>query len=284
MKIASLLIANRGEIAVRIARAAHELGIRTVTVYSADDALSMHLRTADQAVALKGTGPGPYLDMAQIISAAKETGCDAVHPGYGFLSENASFARHCLKEGLIFIGPTPEILDLFGNKARSRELAGRCGIPLLEGTHGATSIDEAKAFFSSLGKGAAAMIKAVSGGGGRGMRAVHDLAGLEEAYARCRSEARTAFGSEDVYMERLIRRPRHVEVQIVGDGKQVIHLGERDCTMQRRNQKLMEVAPCPGISQTLSNKITEAALRLAREVGYVSLGTFEFLVEGSRDG
>ena len=281
MKISALLIANRGEISVRIARASAELGIKTVAVYSADDALSMHLKTADQAVALMGTGPAGYLDVEQIISAAKESGCDAIHPGYGFLSENADFARRCLKEGLIFIGPTPEILDLFGNKAEARLLASRCGVPLLEGTRGPTSLDEAKAFFSSLGAGSAAMIKAVSGGGGRGMRPVYDLSGLDEAYARCRSEARSAFGNEEVYIERLLRRPRHIEVQIVGDSRQVIHLSERDCTMQRRNQKLMEVAPCPAISLDLSDRISEAALRLAREVAYVSLGTFEFLVDSS---
>ena len=281
MKITTLLIANRGEIAVRIERAAAELGIRTVAVYSADDEQSMHLRLADQSYALKGTGPGAYLDGPQIIEAARQTRCDAVHPGYGFLSENAAFARSCLEEGLIFVGPTPELLDLFGNKAQARALAGRCGVPLLPGTQGATSLDEARAFFLSLGEGAAVMIKAVSGGGGRGMRQVNDLAGLEEAYARCRSEARAACGSEEVYIERLMVRPRHIEVQIVGDGERVIHLGERDCTMQRRNQKLMEVSPCPTISPGLRDRITGAALRMAREARYVGLGTFEFLVEDS---
>jgi acetyl/propionyl-CoA carboxylase alpha subunit/acetyl-CoA carboxylase carboxyltransferase component len=273
-----LLIANRGEIAIRIARAAADLGIRTAAVYSRDDARSLHIRAADEAFALDGLGAGAYLDIEQVMGIARKTGCDAVHPGYGFLSENASFARRCGDEGLTFVGPSPDILDLFGDKVRARSFSGRCGVPVLPGTPSA-SLEEAMTFFSSLGSGASVMIKAVAGGGGRGIRTVHDLADLEEAYARCRSESRAAFGTGEVYVERFIPQPRHIEVQIVGDGNKVIHLGERDCTLQRRHQKLMEVSPSPTLTPDLRNRIIDAALRLAREAGYVSLGTFEFLVD-----
>ena len=276
-----ILIANRGEIAIRIAHAAADLDIRTVAVYSADDAKSLHVCTTDHAYALQGRGVAAYLDRAQLIAVARETDCDAIHPGYGFLSENATFARDCREAGLKFIGPRPDVLELFGNKIEARSLARRCGVPMLPGTQGATSLQEARDFFLELGLGAAIMIKAVVGGGGRGMRAVYNLSDLEEAYMRCQSEARAAFGLDEVYVEQLLRRPRHIEVQIIGDGKQVIHLGERDCTMQRRNQKLIEMAPCPTLSPKLRDEITDAALRLAREVRFDNLGTFEFLVEGN---
>lgn len=276
-----ILIANRGEIAIRIARAAADLDIRTVAVYSKDDAKSLHVCAADQAQALQGRGVAAYLDMQQLISVARAADCDAIHPGYGFLSENAAFARCCLEEGLKFIGPRPEVLEMFGDKTEARFLARRCGVPLLPGTQGATSLEEAREFFLSLGQGAAVMIKAVMGGGGRGMRAVYSLSDLDEAYARCRSEAFTAFGLDAVYVEQLLRKPRHIEVQIIGDGKQVIHLGERDCTIQRHNQKLIEMAPCPTLSPELRAKITAAALCLAEEARFDSLGTIEFLVEGN---
>ncbi|MBS4023313.1 MAG: biotin/lipoyl-binding protein [Dethiobacter sp.] len=274
----NILIANRGEIAIRIARAAADLGIRTVAVHSADDSKSLHIRAADQVCALKGTGAAAYLNIEQIISVARAAGCDAIHPGYGFLSENAVFARRCAEEGITFIGPKPDVLELFGDKIRARALAKQCGVPLLPGTHRATSLQEAKDFFLSLGENAAVMIKAVIGGGGRGMRPVYNLSDLDEAYERCQSEAQTAFGHNHVYIEQLICNLRHIEVQIIGDGKQVVHLGERDCTMQRRNQKLIEIAPCPTLSPKLINKITEAALHLAQESRFDSLGTMEFLV------
>ncbi|MHB1420072.1 MAG: acetyl-CoA carboxylase family protein [Bacillota bacterium] len=279
MKITKILIANRGEIAIRVARAAADLGIGTVAVYSADDAKSLHICAADQSHALTGVGAAAYLDMGQIISVAREAGCDAIHPGYGFLSENASFARRCLEEGLKFIGPRPDVLELFGNKIEARALARWCSVPLLPGTQGATSLEETRDFFLSLEPGAAVMIKAVMGGGGRGMRPVYKLSELEEAYTRCRSEARAAFGLDEVYIEQLIRQPRHIEVQIIGDGKQVIHLGERDCTMQRRNQKLIEIAPCPTLPSKLRDIITDSALRIAQEARLDSLGTIEFLVD-----
>ncbi len=208
----SLLVANRGEIAIRIMRAAAELGIRTVAIYSEDDANSLHTRKADEARPLHGAGAAAYLDLEQIIAVAKGAGCDAIHPGYGFLSENANFAHRCAEEGLRFVGPRPEILKLFGDKVQARLLAERAGVPVLPGTAGPTSLDEAKEFLATLGDGGAIMIKAVAGGGGRGMRAVMRLDEVAEAYARCQSEARSAFGNGDVFVEQLITRARHIEV------------------------------------------------------------------------
>ncbi|HVA40455.1 MAG TPA: biotin carboxylase N-terminal domain-containing protein, partial [Candidatus Binataceae bacterium] len=199
----SLLVANRGEIAIRIMRAAAELGIRTVAVFSEDDARSLHTRKADEARALSGAGAAAYLDIEQIVAIAKAAGCDAVHPGYGFLSENAGFARRAADAGIKFVGPRPEILELFGDKVRARALAERLGVPLLPGTSSATSLSEAREFLAALGAGGAMMVKAVAGGGGRGMRAVNRLDELDEAYRRCQSEARTAFGNSDVYVERM---------------------------------------------------------------------------------
>ncbi|HEX5265094.1 MAG TPA: biotin carboxylase N-terminal domain-containing protein, partial [Phenylobacterium sp.] len=192
-----LLIANRGEIAVRIARTAAEMGVPTVAVFSEDDAASLHTRKADEAVALKGSGPAAYLDIAQVVAAAKGAGCDAVHPGYGFLSENAAFARACAEAGLTFVGPTPETLELFGDKGRARALAQQCSVPVLPGTDGPTTLDQAEAFFAGLGKGAAVMVKAVAGGGGRGMRPVLQASELAAAFERCASEAKAAFGNGD---------------------------------------------------------------------------------------
>ena len=275
-----LLVANRGEIAIRVMRAAAEMGLRTVAVFSADDANSLHTRKADAAVALRGAGAAAYLDGDQIIAAARSAGCDAIHPGYGFLSENADFARRCAQAGLTFIGPRPEVLELFGDKVQARALAERAGVPVLPGTPGATTLEQARAFFKSIGDGGAMMIKAVVGGGGRGMRPVTRADELEEAYTRCRSEARAAFGNAEVYVEQLIARARHLEVQMLGDGSgSVSHLWERECTIQRRNQKLVEVAPSPGLHPGLRDRLTAAAVRLAEEVGYDNLGTFEFLVD-----
>ncbi len=281
MALSKILIANRGEIAIRVARAAADLGIQAVTIYSEDDEKSLHVMSGDEAHALKGTGAAAYLDKQQIISLANKAGCDAVHPGYGFLSESADFARRCEKADLIFIGPSPETLELLGDKARTLNLAAECGVPVISGTRGPVSLEEARDFFLSLGRDSGAVIKAVMGGGGRGIRPVYSIADLEEAYNRCRSESDAAFGVKDVYIEQMIPRARHIEVQIIGDGKQVIHLGERECTLQRRSQKLIEVAPSPSISAKLRAEITGAALRIAQQVNYVSLGTFEFLIENS---
>ena len=280
-----LLIANRGEIAIRIARAAGETGLATVAIYPVDDALSLHVRTADAAQEIPGRGARAYLDIEAVVAAAKATGCDALHPGYGFLSENTLLARRCAEEGINFVGPSPEALDLFGDKAKAKALAKECGVPIIEGTGGPTTLEQAKDFFASLGAGGAVMIKAIAGGGGRGMRIVDDAAKLDEAYARCQSEAKAAFGSDGVYVERLIRNARHIEVQIIGDHHGAIsHLWERECTIQRRNQKLIEVAPSPSLSNSLRTRIIDAAKNLAAAANYNNLGTFEFLVDGDAKG
>jgi acetyl/propionyl-CoA carboxylase alpha subunit len=276
-----LLIANRGEIAIRIARAASELGIATVAVYSADDATSLHVRKADDAVALGRAGAAAYLDIERIVAVAKEAGCDAIHPGYGFLSENAGLARRAAEASITFVGPSSDALQLFGDKIAARKLAVQIGVPVIEGTIGPTSLDEALAFFETL-DGGAMMIKAVSGGGGRGMRAVRKSGHIAEAYARCRSEAKAAFGDDTVYVERLVEDARHIEVQIVGDrAGAVTHFGERECTIQRRNQKLIEIAPSPSLTPGLRARILDAALKLAGAAKYDNLGTFEFLVDAS---
>ena len=278
MTIKKLLIANRGEIAIRIARAAGELGIATVMVHSADDKTSLHTRAGDETRVLKGAGVHAYLDIDGVIAVAKDAGADAIHPGYGFLSENAAFARACIAAGIRFVGPTPEQLDLFGDKVRARELAERCKVPVLPAS-GVVDVAGALKFFDGLGAGAAIMIKAVAGGGGRGARAVETRGEIEEAFKRCESEARAAFGNGALFVERLIRNARHVEVQIVGDGREVVHLYERECTIQRRHQKLIEIAPSPTLTPALRAAITAAAVKMATEVTYQSLGTFEFLID-----
>ena len=284
MSFHKLLIANRGEIAIRIARAAGESGLATVAIYPADDALSLHARAADENFEIPGRGARAYLDIEAVISAAKAAGCDALHPGYGFLSENALLAHRCAAEGIVFVGPSPAALELFGDKAQAKALARDCGVPIIAGTSGPTTLEEAKAFFAAMG-GGAVMIKAIAGGGGRGMRIVDDAAKLDEAYARCQSEARAAFGSGDVYVERLIRNARHIEVQIIGDRYGAIsHLWERECTIQRRNQKLIEIAPSPSLSEALRTRIIEAAKQLAAAAHYDNLGTFEFLVDNEAKG
>jgi acetyl/propionyl-CoA carboxylase alpha subunit/acetyl-CoA carboxylase carboxyltransferase component len=281
MAFHKLLIANRGEIAIRIARAAGESGLATVAIHPSDDALSLHVRAADECYEIPGRGARAYLDIEGVIAAAKAMGCDALHPGYGFLSENALLARRCAEEGVAFVGPSPAALDLFGDKGEAKALARRVGVPVIEGTSGPATLEQAKAFFASLGAGGAVMIKAVAGGGGRGMRIVAQASKLEEAYARCQSEAKAAFGSDQVYVERLIRKARHIEVQIIGDRSGAIsHLWERECTIQRRNQKLIEIAPSPSLSDSLRLRIIDAATRLAAAAHYDNLGTFEFLVDG----
>jgi len=279
-RLSRLLIANRGEIAIRIARAAAECGLRTVAIFSEDDARSLHVRRADEARPLRGSGPSAYLDIAQVIAVAREAGCDAVHPGYGFLSENAGFARACAEAGLVFVGPPPAVLELFGDKTAARALARGCGVPVPAGTSGPTGLAEAQDFLASLGPGGAVMVKAVAGGGGRGMRVAASATELAEVWERCRAEARTAFGRDDLYVEELIRDARHIEVQVAGDGSgHVMHLGERECTIQRRHQKLVEVAPSPSLTDALRARIAEAALRMAERVRYAGLGTFEFLLD-----
>jgi acetyl/propionyl-CoA carboxylase alpha subunit/acetyl-CoA carboxylase carboxyltransferase component len=281
MSLQRLLVANRGEIAIRIARAANELGIASVAIHSEDDAASLHTRVADQAVALEGRGAAAYLDIEQVVAVAEGTGCDAIHPGYGFLAENPDLARACDAAGLSFVGPTAEQLALLGDKLAARALAAESGVPLAAASQGVTSLADAEAFLAEHG---AMMIKAVAGGGGRGMRPVRRGDDVAAAYERCQSEARAAFGNADVYVERLIERARHIEVQVVGDGASVSHLGERECTLQRQNQKLIEVAPSPTLSEDTRKTLTEAATRMAARVGYRSLGTWEFLVDADDPG
>ncbi|WP_139373844.1 carboxyl transferase domain-containing protein [Enhydrobacter aerosaccus] len=280
MMLKKLLIANRGEIAIRIAQAAAELGIATVGVFSDDDANSLHIKRVDEAVPLNGRGAAPYLDIAAVIAAAKATGCDAIHPGYGFLSENAALARDCAEAGLVFVGPTPEQLDLFGDKARARDHAATCGVPVLPGTDGRTDVAGATAFFKAHAK-AGIVVKAIAGGGGRGMRLIRNEDEIADAFARAAAEAKAAFGNGDLYAERLVSEARHIEIQVVGDGKgKVVALGERECTLQRRSQKIVELAPSPALKPALREKTVAAAVVMAEAVQYRSLGTFEFLVDG----
>jgi acetyl/propionyl-CoA carboxylase alpha subunit len=273
-----LLIANRGEIAIRIARTAADMNIPSVAIYSEDDASSLHIKTADSASALTGTGPAAYLDGTQILRLALESGCDAIHPGYGFLSENAAFSRLCNNAGVAFVGPSPETLILFGDKIQARALARRIGAPVLPGSTGSVTLEEAERFLASLGKGAAVMLKAVAGGGGRGMREVHEAAGLAGAFERCRSEALQAFGDGALYIEQFFPRARHIEVQIVGDGSEIAHLWDRDCSTQRQRQKLIETAPAFGLGAPLRTKLLELSVALGKAVNYRGLGTVEFLV------
>ena len=276
----SVLVANRGEVAIRVLRAAADMGLRTVAVCSEDDARSLHARRADQAHRLRGTGPGAYLDVEQIVEAALDHDCDAVHPGYGFLSENPELARRCEAEGIIFVGPTARTLEIFGDKTRARALAEDCDVPVLHGTPRAVSLEEAQRFLAELGPDGAIVLKAVAGGGGRGMRIVRRLQDLEDAYARCRSEALHAFGNGEVYAERLMPKARHVEIQILGDGSgAVLHVGERECSLQRRHQKIVEIAPCPSLSAALRERLSLAATRMAQAVEYRNAGTFEFLID-----
>ena len=281
LPIRKVLVANRGEVALRVLRALHDLGLPGVAVHAADDTASAHIAAADEVVALPASGPAAYLDIPGLVAVAQRTGCDAVHPGYGFLSERAEFAEGCRAAGLRFIGATPAQLALFGDKARARALAQRCGVSVLAGSEGEVTLAQAQAFFAVHAGGV--MLKAIAGGGGRGMRAVLDAGELPAAYQRCRSEALGAFGVDGVYIERLMRGARHIEVQVIGDGSGVVALGERDCTLQRRFQKLVEIAPSPVLTAALHTRLTDAALRMARAVDYVGLGTFEFLVDVAGD-
>jgi acetyl/propionyl-CoA carboxylase alpha subunit/acetyl-CoA carboxylase carboxyltransferase component len=273
-----LLIANRGEIAIRIARTAAELDIYSVMVYSQEDAASLHIKAADEAAALTGIGPAAYLDGPQILRLALEAGCDAIHPGYGFLSENAAFSRLCNNAGVVFVGPAPDTLDLFGDKVQARALAKRIGAPILPGSVGAVTPEEAESFLAGLGTGGAVMLKARAGGGGRGMREVHKLEDMASAFGRCRSEALQAFGDGDLYVEQFFPRARHVEVQIVGDGTEVAHLWDRECSVQRQRQKLIETAPAFGLTSALRTELLELSVALGKAVNYRGVGTIEFLV------
>ena len=280
-----LLVANRGEIAVRIMRAAAELGIATVAIYAKDDDGSLHTGKADEAAALDGVGVGAYLDIENIIAVAGRVGCDAVHPGYGFLAENPAFARRCGEEGLTFIGPRVDTLELLGDKAQSRIAAAAADVPVIRGIDHAVSLEEAAGFMGDLHDGRSMVIKALAGVGGRGIRVVTNVDALEADYKRCCSEAEAAFGNRDVYVEEFIQRARHIEVQILGDlHGAVAHLGECDCSIQRHLRKIVDVAPAPDLPADLRDQIIDAAVRCAASVGYSNAGTFEFLVNPSSEG
>jgi acetyl/propionyl-CoA carboxylase alpha subunit/acetyl-CoA carboxylase carboxyltransferase component len=274
-----LLIANRGEIAVRIARTAAEMEIANVAVYAEDDAASLHVRLTDEAVGLKGVGAAAYLDIAQIVAVAERTGCEAVHPGYGFLSENAAFAQALADAGVTFVGPAPQTLALFGDKTAALRLAASQDVPTLPGTREATSLAHAEAFMDELGAGGAVMLKALAGGGGRGMRPVTRREDLADAFERCASEAKAAFGDGALYVERFFPKARHVEVQVVGDGTgAAVHLWDRECSLQRQRQKLIEIAPAIGVDPLVRDELHAAAVKMARAAHYRGLGTIEFLV------
>ena len=279
-----ILIANRGEIALRVIRSCKEMGIKTVAVYSEADKDSLHVWFADEAVCI---GPPPakdsYLNMKRIIAAAEITGADAIHPGYGFLSENAQFAELCERSGFKFIGPSPEHIKAMGDKMSAKKLAKKAGVPLVPGSDDVVkSIDDAKKIAKEIGY--PILLKASAGGGGRGMRIVRSEQELPKAFEQAYKEAEAAFGRGDLYIEKFIEEPRHIEIQIVGDRYgTVLHLSERECSVQRRHQKLIEESPSPFMTPELRERMGEAAVRLAELIKYESLGTVEFLVDKDRN-
>ncbi|HSB20693.1 MAG TPA: acetyl-CoA carboxylase biotin carboxylase subunit [Anaeromyxobacteraceae bacterium] len=278
-RIHKLLVANRGEIAVRIIRAAHELGMETVAAHSSADRDSLAVRLADEAVEI---GPPhaskSYLDAQAILRAARQTGADSVHPGYGFLSENAEFARAVEEAGLVFVGPTPEAIRTMGNKSLARETARRAGVPVVPGSDGVVpDIGRALAIAGEIGF--PMMIKASAGGGGRGIRVARDARELAHEFAVAQAEARAAFGDPGVYLERFVGRARHVEVQVLGDGRDVVHLYERECSLQRRRQKILEEAPSPALAPETRERLCRSATTLARAVAYRGAGTLEYLYD-----
>jgi acetyl-CoA carboxylase biotin carboxylase subunit len=275
-----VLIANRGEIALRVIRACRELGVRTVAVHSTADADSVHVRFADEAVCL---GPPPskdsYLNLRALLSTAEVTGCDAVHPGYGFLSENPAFAELVEKLGMKFIGPRSEMLRLMGNKVQARAFAEQVGLPLLPGARGVLKdAQEAEAVAREIGF--PVILKAAAGGGGRGMKIVREGGDVRRTFEQASAEAKAAFGDGSMYLERYVEEPRHIELQIVADEHgQVIHLGERECSVQRRHQKIVEEAPSPAVTPELRREMGEVALKAMRQIGYNNVGTIEFLMD-----
>lgn len=282
MMFDKILVANRGEVALRVMRAARELGVKTVAVYSTEDADTYPVRYADEAVCI---GPAQanksYLVIPSIIAAAKNTGAQAIHPGYGFLAENADFARACIDNDIVFIGPSPECIDRMGDKSAARETMKACGVPTVPGSDGCIdTVEEARAFAENVGF--PVLIKATAGGGGKGMREVHDPAELESQYLAARAEAGAAFGNDGVYLEKLVLRPRHVEVQVLADDHgNHISLCERDCSVQRRHQKLIEEAPSPALTDELRRAMGVAAIKAVRAVDYRNAGTIEFLLDES---
>ncbi|MDD2620672.1 MAG: acetyl-CoA carboxylase biotin carboxylase subunit [Syntrophomonadaceae bacterium] len=281
---AKILVANRGEIALRIIRACKEMGISSVAVYSAADRDSLHVQVADEAVCI-GAAPArqSYLSISNILAAAQNTGAEAIHPGYGFMAENSHFAGLCSNYGLKFIGPMPEVIDLMGDKVKARELVKSVGVPLVPGSDGAVnSYNDALKVAQEIGY--PVMIKASAGGGGKGMRLAHNEASLKNALETAKMEAAAAFGNDEIYLEKYIEEPRHIEFQILADEYgNIIHLGERDCSLQRRNQKLLEEAPSPLLDQALRQQMGQVAVEAARAANYCSAGTVEFLVDKQKN-
>ena len=279
-----MLIANRGEIAVRVMRACREMGIGTVAVYSEADRKALHVRRADEAVAI---GPAPstesYLRIDRIVDAARATGADAIHPGYGFLSENPAFARAVADAGIAFIGPPPEAMELLGSKTAARDLVAGAGLPVVPGSgRNPETFEELQHAVESIGF--PVMLKAAAGGGGKGIRLVRSEGQLESAWRNARSEAQNAFGDPAVYVEKLIEQPRHVEIQVLGDQHgNLIYLGERECSLQRRHQKVMEECPSPAVDEVLRRRMGETAVRIAKLAGYYNAGTVEFLLDAGRN-
>ena len=275
-----ILIANRGEIALRIIRACHELGIKTVAVYSTADEYSLHVKFSDEAVCI---GPPPsiesYLNIPRILAAAEITHADAIHPGYGFLAENAEFSRICQDNGFVFIGPTAEIINAMGNKSEAKKIMKSCGVPVIPGSNDVLNdVGEARTLAEKVGY--PVMIKASAGGGGRGIRLVKSQDELESAFGSAQQEAKSAFNNGDLYLEKFVENPRHIEVQILADSSgNTIHLGERECTIQRRHQKLIEESPSVIVDGDLRKKLGTTAINAAKTVKYVGVGTVEFLVD-----
>ncbi|MBN2602286.1 MAG: acetyl-CoA carboxylase biotin carboxylase subunit [Candidatus Marinimicrobia bacterium] len=282
--IEKILIANRGEIALRIIRACKELGIPTVAVYSTADSLSLHVRFADEAVCIgPANSQSSYLKQSQIISAAEVTNADAIHPGYGFLAENPDFAQMCLDNEIVFIGPSASVIKRMGDKAEARATMKKAGVPVIPGSEDVI-VDVKTARKAASDIGYPVILKAVAGGGGRGMRIVREDSQLEEAFSTAREEARTAFGNPAMYMEKLIEKARHIEVQIMGDNfGNIAFLGERECSIQRRHQKLIEESPSPAVTEDLREKFGKIAVRAAKAVNYSSAGTVEFLMDKHRN-
>ena len=279
-----ILIANRGEIAIRIARTCNDLGIKTVGIYSEDDFNSLHLSKMDESFVVDEKGASAYLNIKKIIDIAKKEKVDGIHPGYGFLSENPSFAKAAKQAKIKFIGPSEKSLKIFGNKSEAKQLASKLNVPVITGTEGKTSLKQATAFFKGLKKNSSVIIKAIGGGGGRGMRVVNSQSDLKEAMNRAGSEAKSAFDSSDLYLEEYLKDYRHVEVQVLGDGKgRATHMHERECSTQRRHQKILEIAPAPGIKKGLKEKMLDASLALIKESKYEGLATVEFLVNFAKE-
>ena len=284
-KIQKLLVANRGEIAIRVLRAASELGIRTIAVFTFEDRYSLHRFKADEAYQIGADNDPlkPYLDIEEIIRIAKQNKVQAIHPGYGFLSENVNFSKRCFEEGLIFIGPRPEVMEQLGDKVKSKMVARACGVPVIEDnkeklTSAEVALKEARRI------GFPVIFKASAGGGGRGMRVIHQEDTLEKSFNEAKREAGNAFGDDTIFIEKYVDDPKHIEVQILGDNYgNIVHLFERDCSVQRRFQKVVEMAPAPSLKQETKEKLYEYALKLAHHVKYNNAGTAEFLVDGNEN-